>query len=150
MKKTVYILILIVSLINISSFKLNAQETDFNTIIINKYFQMSSQEKSDNENVELFNNNLISFSDSRGVSVLQLGNYNFATFKANSNNLQLEQIGNNNNYEFINFYGRDNLTFKAQQIGSNNYIQVLGENSIINNLSIIQKSDFKTITIVNY
>jgi hypothetical protein len=150
MKKTVYILILIVSLINISSFKLNAQETDFNTIIINKYFQMSSQEKSDNENVELFNNNLISFSDSRGVSVLQLGNYNFATFKANSNNLQLEQIGNNNNYEFISFYGRDNLTFKAQQIGSNNYIQVLGENSIINNLSIIQKSDFKTITIVNY
>jgi len=84
------------------------------------------------------------------LNILQSGNYNLINVKTNSNNQNVGQVGNYNSYEFISYYGRDDLNFEVQQIGSGNFIQVLGENSLINNMKIIQKSNSKTITITNY
>lgn len=122
---------------------------DENTAIITRYFQnSSSQEKSATITDEAQLNNFRKYKSS--VNILQDGNLNYTNINSKASELGVEQIGNNNNYEFMSYYGRDDLNFDIQQIGNNNLIQVFGENRLIDNLKIIQKSDFKTITITNY
>jgi len=133
------------------SLKSNAQQTDENTLIINRYFQSLNSEQ-----ILLTENNLkyaqsdLNTPNSTEINILQSGNFNNININSSANNQSIGQVGNYNSYEFISFYGRDDLNFEAQQIGENNLIQILGENSLINNMKIIQKSDFKTITITNY
>lgn len=155
MKNNRNILLIIFLVFSVLSFKINAQQTDENTYIINKYFQninnseqlLGTESKSLNQNQEPINYNIANKAD---LNIVQFGNYNYINVKSNSINQDIGQVGNYNNYEFLTYYGRSDLNFEVQQIGNNNYIQVLGENSLIDNMKIIQKSDFKTITITNY
>ncbi|NLP58077.1 hypothetical protein [Lutibacter sp. B1] len=155
MKNNRNILLIIFLVFCVLSFKINAQQTDENTYIINKYFQninnseqlLGTESKSLNQNQEPINYNIANKAD---LNIVQFGNYNYINVKSNSINQDIGQVGNYNNYEFLTYYGRSDLNFEVQQIGNNNYIQVLGENSLIDNMKIIQKSDFKTITITNY
>lgn len=130
-----------------------AQEiTDENTYLINQYFQniISDNAKvtdGDFLNQKNINSNSIYNSE---VYVTQTGNYNSVNVKANPKKLELSQIGNSNNYEFITYYNANKLNFEAQQIGNNNQLQVFGQNSIINNMKIVQFSNNKTITITNF
>ena len=138
-------------IISLFSLEINAQQTDENTLIINRYFQNINFEQALLE--ENNSNREFSSFDSPNnteLNILQSGDFNLINIKSTVNNQSVNQLGNYNNYEFISFYGRDDLNLEVQQIGNNNLIQVLGENSIINNMKIIQKSDFKTITITNY
>ncbi len=131
--------------------KINAQQTDENTLIITKYFQNNTTAQTlgtiNLTNQASANSKAITNSE---LNILQNGNYNLVNIKTTTNNQNIAQVGNNNSYEFISYYGRDDLNFGAQQIGNGNFIQILGENSLINNMKIIQKSDYKTITITNY
>jgi hypothetical protein len=153
MKKNVNILLVVFVLIfSIFSIKTNAQQTDENTFIINKYFQNINNAQIVPTTNNYTNQNLTvnKYANNAELYILQSGNFNYVNINSGTNSQNINQVGDKNSYEFISFYGRDDLNFEAQQIGNNNYIQVLGENSLINNMKIIQKSDFKTITIKNF
>ena len=140
MKKFSNIYSLVFLLIGISSLQINAQQSDENTFVINKYFQNINSENQLPSN--LTNENLAKYQaqNNAELNILQSGNYNYINVKTNANNQSVGQQGNYNNYEFISFYGNDNLNFEVRQIGNGNSIQILGENSIIDNMKIIQKS----------
>ncbi len=152
MKKTTNIVLVFFLIIGLSSFKLVAQQTDENTHAINSYFQNVNATKALLVNTNIKNQDLAKYNalNNAELHILQSGNYNLINIKTNANSLNVGQLGNYNSYEFISFYGRNDLNFEVQQIGNNNFIQVLGENALINNMKIIQKSNFKTIIITNY
>jgi hypothetical protein len=151
MKKNTNTSILLAAVIALFTYNVSSQQIDENTLVINKYFQNVNAE----ETLPLLTNisqtqENLNTQNNIELSILQAGNYNIVNINSTVNSQNINQLGNSNSYEFISFYGRNDLNFEAQQIGNNNFIQVLGENSIINNMKIIQKSDFKTITITNY
>ncbi|SDY04557.1 hypothetical protein SAMN05444411_11511 [Lutibacter oricola] len=151
MKKKSFKSILYLVLFGLITFQLNAQISDDNTYIINKYFQNTTSEIN---NTSLLNTNKSVATSSKTVNsdlnILQYGNFNYVNIKASGNKLNSSQVGNNNSYEFLTYYGRNDLNIDVQQIGNSNSVQVYGENSLINNMSIVQKSNFKTITIINH
>lgn len=151
MKTSHYILVLFM-LLSVSFLKVTAQQVDENTKMIEKYFENINSEQilldQDNTSSKIATN-FKSLTNSE-LNILQKGNFNLVNIKANISNLSVNQIGNSNNYEFLSYYGRNDLTFEVQQIGDNNLVQVLGENSIMDKMKIIQKSNAKTITITNY
>ena len=88
---------------------------------------------------------------SSSIKLNQIGNYNQIDIKADVTDSQLvNQFGNQNNYTFINFYNNTPSKFDITQQGNGNFLQIYGENSIIKNLKIVQKSNAKTIIIRNY
>lgn len=149
MKKYNFILLLVIIL---SFLNVKAQKTEEDKHLINSYFQNITSEQvlafaiSSNNLVKNSNN----FVDARMLNIKQSGNYNLINIKAAVSNQSINQVGNNNGYEFISFYSRDGFNFEVQQLGNDNFIQVLGENSLINNMKIIQKTNAKTITVINY
>ncbi|REE80267.1 hypothetical protein BX611_1907 [Lutibacter oceani] len=149
--KTTY-KILFVCLLSFFSVKLYAQITDENTFIIHQYFKNTITEKAPIIYNDLKIEAALNYSISKNklLNISQIGTNNYINVKANSNIQNINQIGNHNNYEFISYYGKKDSNFEIQQYGNYNLIQVLGENTIINNLKIVQRSDFKTITITNY
>ena len=152
MKKKNYILVLYLVFFGLISFQLNAQISDDNTYIINKYFQNTTSEI--NSAASVIDTNKSIAKKDNGVNselnILQYGNYNYININTTGNKLNSSQVGNNNSYEFLTYYGRNDLNVDVQQIGNSNSVQVYGENSLINNMKIIQKSNFKTITVTNY
>jgi hypothetical protein len=85
------------------------------------------------------------------VKLNQLGDYNTIDLKTKLNDSQnVSQLGNKNNYTFINYYNTNPSTMNVLQQGNGNFLQVYGQNNLMSKISIIQKSNFKTITIVNY
>jgi len=119
---------------------------------INQYFKNTVKHKTRVLNSDLKNVSILNYviSNNNLLNISQIGNNNHINVKANSNIQNINQNGNHNNYEFISYNGKKDLNFEIQQSGNYNLIQVLGENSIIDNLKIVQKSDFKRITITNY
>ena len=151
MKKfSVIVNYLVLIVIGLFSFKMNAQQVDENTLAINRYFQNINFEESlltlNNKSTQLNYNT----PNNTELNILQSGNFNVINIKSTENNQNVDQVGDYNSYDFISFYGRTDLNFEVEQVGNNNLIQVLGENSLIDNMKIIQKSDFKTITITNF
>ncbi|SNR84337.1 hypothetical protein [Lutibacter flavus] len=152
MKKTFKIFLVFTLLVSVISYTSNAQQTDENTYIINQYFQKINTDNGKIAKGDLFNQQNINSKSNYNseVAILQTGNYNSVNVKANPKKLDISQIGNSNNYEFITYYNSNKLNFEAQQIGNNNQLQVFGQNSIINNMKIVQFSNNKTITITNF
>ena len=104
----------------------------------------------ENNHLQNISNN---FSNGTGnfVSLDQIGNYNNIDIVKKFNASQkIAQIGDRNSYNFISFYSREALNLNVLQQGNSNALHIYGENSIIKNLSIVQKSNFKTIIIKNY
>jgi hypothetical protein len=103
----------------------------------------------------LINNNVPSSANNLNASSVvklnQLGDYNTIDLKANVNDSQnVNQLGNKNNYTFINYYNTNPSTMNVLQQGNDNFLQVYGQNSIASKISIIQKSNAKTLIIKNY
>ena len=139
-------------LINLIFFESLAQQNNENTFIINQYFQSIKTENAKIVEGNLLNQQNINTKSNYNseIVILQTGNYNNINVKANSKKVEINQIGNSNNYEFITYYNTNKINFEAQQIGNNNQLQVFGQNSIINNMKIVQFSNNKTITITNF
>ena len=144
--KTVFILFIL----SFSFFYGNAQEiTDENTYIINQYFQLNKESSLFENNAKTTSNRLQS--QNNFVSLNQVGNNNKIDIKQKGGDSQtVNQLGNNNYYNFINYYNNTPSNFNIVQQGNANNLQIYGENSIINNISIVQKSNFKTLIIKNY
>jgi len=144
--KTVFILFIL----SFSFFYGNAQElTDENTHIISQYFQLNKESSLFENNAKTTKNRLQS--QNNFVSLNQVGNNNKIDIKQKGGDSQtVNQLGNNNYYNFINYYNNTPSNFNIVQQGNANNLQIYGENSIINNISIVQKSNFKTLIIKNY
>ena len=85
------------------------------------------------------------------VKLNQLGNFNAIDLKANVNDSQtVNQIGNKNNYTFISYYNSNPSSMNILQQGNDNFLQVYGQNSLMSKISIIQKTNPKTLIIKNY
>ncbi len=152
MKASHYILVLFLSLMSVSFLEIKAQQVDEDAQIIEKYFKNLNSEQLLNDLVNFNNevNNTLNVFNTSKLSVLQNGDYNLIHVKSSINKLSIGQVGDYNSYEFLSYFSRDDLNLEVQQLGSNNSIQILGENSLINNMKIIQKSNYKNITITNY
>jgi hypothetical protein len=150
MKNTDKILFILLVLFNLTFFNGYAQQnSDENTYIINQYFQL-------NKETSLFENkNTITTNNKQAESNLlvfnQIGNNNEIDIKQQGSDLQrVNQLGNNNYYNFISYYNNLPSNFNIIQQGNTNNLQIYGENSIIKNMSILQKTDLKTLIIKNY
>lgn len=152
MKKYNYILIIVLGLFFTNNNILVAQQlSDENTYVINQYFQSSKEISSkliDSKPIASTNNIQV---HSNVVSLKQIGNNNEIDIKQKGIDSQtINQLGNNNSYNFINFYNNSPSNFNILQQGNSNSLQIYGENSIIKNIGIVQKSDFNTLIIKNY
>lgn len=121
---------------------------DENTHLINQYFQLNNEasvvSKSSLSTAEMQ-------SQINVVNLNQVGNDNQIDIKSSANNSQeVTQNGNQNYYNFINYYNNNPSNFNIIQQGESNSLQIYGQNSIIENISIIQNSSFKTLIIKNY
>jgi len=146
-KNFIFSIIVAIACFNLTSI-FSQEITNKNDFIINKYFQL-------NNNPSLvLENDATSINQSLKSSYIilnQTGNFNQVDLKTNLNDSQtVNQFGNKNNYTFINYYNNNPSNFNILQQGTSNFLQIYGQNSIINNISIIQKSNFKTIQIINY
>ena len=141
MKKASFILVMIL----MAGFNLSAQNLiDTNTGLIKNYFL--NQEINNFQTRE----NLVSLKNT-DVYVFQLGNENNAIISINEESKQyLKQEGNNNNFEYFTYYSNVDSFVQTTQNGSNNDIQIYGENSISKNLKIRQNTNNQTIIINNY
>ena len=125
-----------------------AQFSDENTEAINQYFQVNL-----NQPVQVkiaspkTDPNMGSY-----VEIVQTGRDN----NININSLQtgdeqmVSQSGQQNNYEYYNYYSNQNSSMQVNQEGNLNSVQVFGENSLMKDARINQKSDFKSIVVKNY
>lgn len=149
MKNPNKILVILFVLFNFTFINGNAQQSDENTFIINQYFQ------SNKEAAPLLENKVAITSANEAqynlVKLNQIGNNNQIDIKSRLDDVQaVSQFGNNNDYQFINYYNSSVANFSILQQGNSNSLQIYGENSLIKNLSIVQKGNFETLIIKNY
>lgn len=151
MKKYNYILIIALILFFANCNLLVAQQlSDENTYVINQYFQSNKEFSSKLTDTQTLSTNSFQV-QSNIVSLNQIGNNNEIDIKQKGADSQnINQIGNNNYYNFINYYNSTPSNFNIIQQGNSNNLQIYGENSIIKNIGIVQKSDFNTLIIKNY
>jgi len=150
MKKSNYILIITLVLINLIFYKGIAQESDDTTYLINQYFQLNQEASLILKNKMPTNNNKI-LSQDNFVNLKQVGSKNVIDIKQNGNDTEVvNQVGNKNYYSFINYYNNSPLNLNILQKGNSNNLQIYGQNRLIENMSIIQNSSFKTIIIKNH
>lgn len=85
------------------------------------------------------------------LSINQIGINNVAELKSGVRDIQLVgQRGKNNYYSFIDYYNASPTKMNILQQGTANSLQVYGTNSLMENVKIIQKSNYKTIVVRNY
>ncbi len=127
-----------------------AQGTISSFELLNNQFQLNNNPNLllQNQNPELSKN--IQSSDNF-VNLNQVGNNNNVELKQIGYEAQLvSQLGDNNYYGFINYYNKTPLNLNLLQKGNSNSLHIYGVNSIIKNISIIQKTNFKSLIIKNY
>ncbi len=89
--------------------------------------------------------------DNYDLSVNQLGVNNVVEVKNGMNDIQLIwQKGRDNYYNFIDYYNNSPTKINALQEGNANSLLIYGTNSLMENVKIIQKSNYKTIIVRNY
>lgn len=89
--------------------------------------------------------------DNYNLSINQLGVNNVAEVKSGMNDIQLiGQKGRDNYYNFIDYYNNSTTKINALQEGNANSLLIYGTNSLMENVKIIQKSNYKTIIVRNY
>lgn len=140
--KRSYIILIIVLFLGLN---LNAQNiVDNNTSLIENYF--FNQEINNLQTRE----KLVSIKNT-DVVVLQIGNENNTHISINDESKQyLHQEGNNNNFEYFTYYSNINSFVQTSQNGTNNDIQIYGDNNISKNIKIRQNTNNQTIIINNY
>lgn len=126
---------------------IQAQENEENTYIISQYFQLAKQGAiNNNENVKP----TLLQAQENYVQITQVGNNNVADVTKTTNDVQIiGQAGNNNYYQFINYYNSTPVNLNIQQNGNSNSLQIYGTNSLMKNFGVVQNG-FKTVIIKNY
>lgn len=148
MKKKGYIISIFIFLSSVFIQSVIAQITDENTYLINQYFQMN---KDVTAVVSPKASETTTQTQLNVVSLNQIGAENQIDIKGSSSNSQnVHQKGQDNYYQFINYYNNNPSNFNILQQGSSNSLQIYGQNSIIENISIVQKSNSKALIITNY
>lgn len=85
------------------------------------------------------------------LTINQVGINNVAELKSGVRDVQLVgQKGKNNYYSFIDYYNASTTKMNILQQGNANSLQVYGTNSLMENVKIIQKSNYKAIIVRNY
>ena len=142
MKKLVSLFIFIVTF----QANITAQQTDDTTLVINNYFQTV------NDNLIVKTSTLPNANAQSYVNLVQVGNQNTIYIKSlqTGDEQVVNQKGNKNNYEYYNYYSQENSNLKVNQEGNQNSLQIFGENSLMNNATINQKSNYKGMVIKNY
>ena len=149
MKKSNYKFLFFLVLFTLMFFSVNAQNTNEDTYIINEYFQLNKGASLLLENKIPLSSNVRSYDNI--VLLNQTGNNNQILVRTGPEDSQIvSQNGKNNYYEFITYYNKSPLNFNILQKGNSNSLHIYGENSLIKNMSIIQKSNNKTITIASF
>ena len=148
MKKNIKTLFILSFTVVLFSLKANGQQVNSDTYTINQYF------KSSNEAALLLKNGInpsIIQSQNSGFSLNQIGYGNQIDVKSNVNNNQtVTQLGNDNEYQFLTYYSNDVSNFNIIQQGNSNTLHIYGENSLVKNLSIVQKANSKAVIVKNY
>ena len=85
------------------------------------------------------------------ISLKQIGNENIANIddKLAQGEHKVYQIGNNNNYQFLNHRSSTQINLGVLQTGDANSLKVVGINSMFKNLKIAQFGGAK-MSIINY
>jgi len=141
MKTSILFFILLVAL----PVTIAAQQTDENTLAINNYFQVNNEKPISNP-LKL-DTNIQSY-----VNVEQTGieNNTYINSLQTGDKQVVTQTGDQNNYEYYNYYSREDSNLNVNQEGNQNSLQIFGENSLMKNAVINQKSSFKSLVIKNY
>ena len=127
---------------------LMAQFSDSNTDAINQYFQVNVNETKVAKTANVKTNPKAG----SYVEIVQTGvenNININSLQAGDEQV-VTQAGQKNNYEYYNYYSNENSNMQVNQEGTLNSVQVFGENSLMKDAKINQKSDFKSIVVKNY
>ena len=144
MKRTIFTILLSICIYPV----LMAQISDSNTEAINQYFQVNVNQAESVSPVKQKS----SLKEGSYVEIAQTGTEN----NVNINSLQsgdeqvVTQAGQKNNYEYYNYYSKEDSSMQVNQEGTLNSVQVFGENSLMKDAKINQKSDFKSIVVKNY
>ena len=150
MKNVNNIIIIVLLVFNFSNYTGYSQNENEDTNIINQYFQLNKEASLILENKAPVSSNKIQ-SQINFVNLNQVGNSNIIDVKQKGKDSQsVNQVGNKNYYSFINYYNNTPSNFNIIQQGSSNGLQIYGENSIIKNMSVVQKTNFKTLIIKNF
>ena len=125
-----------------------AQFSDNNTEAINQYFQININQPVQTKSASLPTDpNIGSY-----VEIVQTGKENNIHINSlqNGDEQVVNQTGQKNNYEYYNYYSNENSSMQVNQEGNLNSVQVFGENSLMKDAKINQKSDYKSIVVKNY
>ena len=128
---------------------LMAQISDSNTEAINQYFQVNINEPA---KASQLTNQKSDRNVGSNVEIVQTGienNININSLQAGDEQV-VTQAGQKNNYEYYNYYSKEDSSMQVNQEGTLNSVQVFGENSLMKDAKINQKSDFKSIVVKNY
>jgi len=131
-------------------FQLNAQQSDSNTIVIGKYFRNISKKANIQNSVK---NKIVNYNNNIESTLTQTGNFNYSYIQTSNNKSShnVTQQGNKNSVVLLSYYGGNNyINLATQQIGNNNSIQVIGNNSIAKKLKITQRANNSAIFVRNY
>ena len=146
MKKYNYIVSTVIWFISVLFFQSYAQQSEINRGLIANYFK-SIEEVSK----PFINDAKLNLEKHNYTLIQQVGFNNAIEVKGSVSDSQtISQKGNNNQYNFINYYNKTVSEFNINQQGNSNSLQVYGKNSIVKKLGILQNSNFKTIIIKNY
>lgn len=127
---------------------MTAQFSDENTELINQYFQLNVLRTEVTEPI----NEISNYHSGSFAEIVQTGIENNIRINSlqNGDEQIVNQKGNKNNYEYYNYYSHENSAMQINQDGTSNSVQVFGENSLMKDAVINQKSDFNSIVIRNY
>lgn len=104
---------------------------------------LAGQNLSENELIHYISNK----QDQNLTQILQLGDFNQA--EVNTQQISLIQTGNNQEfYYYDSTLSPSNI--HVEMNGTNNYLEILGSNSIIENMQLRVEGDYRSIIINNY
>lgn len=140
--------LIIVFVVVIGSFQGISQNLlDDNSTLIEQYFNTALFTTVETSNITPE----LPIQTASDVQVTQVGNYNYSYIISGKNNKQnINQIGDSNNYEYYSYYNSNPAEVNTLQLGTNNNIQIFGQNELTKNLNIIQNTNDKMIIIKNY
>ncbi|WP_299162857.1 hypothetical protein [uncultured Tenacibaculum sp.] len=139
---------IIVVLVLLFSFLLNAQNEKLPSYFSNE-LQLNQIELS-----EKYNNGFqvrLQQTNSTIISLKQIGNENIANIdnKLAQGKHKVYQIGNQNNYQFLNYRNNQQINLGILQTGNANSLKIIGTNSMFSNLKITQFGG-ASMNIINY
>lgn len=123
-----------------------AQNIDDNTDAINRYFEniisnpvTNFTPQQNNENKSIVHLSQMGENNSIYINSLQSGDKQ-----------EINQEGTKNSFKYYTYYSIEKSNLTVNQEGTLNSLQIFGENSLMKNAVINQKSSFKDIVIKNY